>query len=66
MTLNIKLPKGKTARALEACAEVYDRKVFGGNHAHRLYQLSNACLVSTGDVYVSAPLWEEIKEYYDR
>jgi hypothetical protein len=33
--------------------------------AKRLIDMADACSFSTGDVYVSADLWNQIKGYYD-
>lgn len=33
--------------------------------SHDLYKLAGACSASTGDVYVDAQLWDEIKGDYD-
>lgn len=101
--LNIKLPKGKVARALMECADAYadvakaERATFhkdievwrkdmnfvpgrdaGGaalppsgpsratkDKALKFMEMAAACTYSTGDVYVSAELWTEIKGYYD-
>ena len=63
--LHIKLPKGKTARAFEACGEYHQTRVFGANVTFRMFQYANACSHSTGDVYLDTKLWAEIKEYYD-
>jgi len=99
--LNIKLPKGKVARALMDCADAYaasveaeriayhkDLEVWrkdqagprlpGGRSEHppstpsstnkdkalKFMEMAAVCTYSTGDVYVSAELWAEIKGYY--
>ena len=99
--LNIKLPKGKVARALVTCADVYaasasaERTAFhkdlevwrcdmnsivrrkegaslpprppsstNRDNATKFVEMAVACTHSTGDVYVSAELWDEIKGYY--
>ena len=36
-----------------------------GRTASRLCGMADACTFSTGDVYVSTELWDEIKGYYD-
>ncbi len=33
--------------------------------ARRLLDMADACTFSTGDVYVSTELWDQIKGYYD-
>ena len=33
--------------------------------AKRLLDMADACTFSTGDVYVSTELWDQIKGYYD-
>ncbi len=103
--LNIKLPKGKVARALVTCAEVYEQRAklehtayhkdlevwrkdmtfireHGGraiypptapappnlvceHRAVKFFDMAAGCLASTGDVYVDAELWADIKGYYD-
>ena len=101
--LNIKLPKGKVARALMDCADAYaasveveciayhkDLEVWRKNRsgprrgtlgqinyppsapnsttkdkALKFMEMAAACTHSTGDVYVSAELWAEIKGYYE-
>ncbi len=99
--LNIKLPKGKVARALVTCAEVYEQRAKAGNIAYhsalegwrkdmtfirqhggptiyppptpstvhqvkatKFFDMATGCSASTGDVYISAELWTEIKGYY--
>ena len=36
-----------------------------GRKALRLLNTADACTFSTGDVYVSTELWDEIKGFYD-
>lgn len=102
MMLNIKLPKGKVARALVECADAYAasanaariafhkdlevwRKDMNSVCGHRgaaplpprspcstnkdkalkFMEMAVACTHSTGDVYIGADLWAEIKGYYE-
>lgn len=39
--------------------------LYNHNKARELLSMAEACSFSTGDVYVSAALWNEIKGWYD-
>jgi len=71
--LQIKLPKGKTAKAIRSHASWHQRMgrywipfwtEYHVNRADHFYAMAEACTCSAGDVYVSLKLWYKIRDFY--